>query len=53
MKKQGIQRKILFIVELIAYVKRSAFYIKPSSGQSYNVMSCLLNDIHFKMKPKK
>ena len=32
MKKQGIQKMVLFIVELFANVKHFSFYIKPSSG---------------------
>ena len=31
-KAQSIQRMILFIVELFAYVERFGFYIKPSLG---------------------
>ena len=34
MKKQGVQRMILFIVELFASIKSFGFYIKPSSGHS-------------------
>ena len=33
MKKQGIQRMILFIAELFGNIKHFSFYIKPSSRQ--------------------
>ena len=33
MKKQGMQRMILFILKLFANIKCFGFYIKPSSAQ--------------------
>ena len=44
MKRQGIQRIILFIVELFANIKGCGFYIKPSSKKL--ICDTLSSELH-------